>query len=68
MVRYGADVIDAHTPEMATRLAKQLTQIMRGAVAIGMSQPDALRLVIRCAQDSSLLIGEAATELADWLA
>jgi hypothetical protein len=44
--------IDAHAPEMPIRLAKQLTQIMRGALAIGMSQPDALRLVIHCAQDS----------------
>ena len=32
---YRGDVVDAHDPEMPTRLAKQLTQIMRGAVAIG---------------------------------
>jgi hypothetical protein len=49
---YRGDVIEAHAPEMPTRLAKQLTQIMRGAVAIGMSPTDALRLVIRCARDS----------------
>jgi hypothetical protein len=49
---YKGDVIDAHAPESPTRLAKQLTQIMRGAVAIGMEPKDALRLVIRCARDS----------------
>jgi predicted transcriptional regulator len=37
---------------MPTRFAKQLTQIMRGAIAIGMTRLDALRLVIRCARDS----------------
>jgi hypothetical protein len=49
---YRGDVIDAHAPEMPTRLAKQLTQIMRGAVAIGMDRAEALELVIRCARDS----------------
>jgi hypothetical protein len=51
-VDYRGDVIDAHAPEMPTRLAKQLTQIMRGATAIGMPHDDALQLVIRCARDS----------------
>jgi hypothetical protein len=51
-IDYRGDVIDAHAPEMPTRFAKQLTQIMRGAVAIGMGQTDAMRLVIRCARDS----------------
>ena len=32
---YRGDVIDAHAPEMPTRFAKELTQIIRGAVAIG---------------------------------
>jgi hypothetical protein len=45
-------VIDAHAPEMPTRFAKQLTQIVRGGVAIGMDRKDALRLAIRCARDS----------------
>ena len=45
-------VIDAHAPEMPTRFAKQLAQIVRGAVAIGMNRKDALRLAIRCARDS----------------
>jgi hypothetical protein len=49
---YRGDIIDAHAPEMPTRFAKQLTQIMRGALAVGMSRPEALRLVIRCARDS----------------
>jgi hypothetical protein len=49
---YRGDVIDAHAPEMPTRFAKQLTQIMRGGVAIGMSPIDALQLAIRCARDS----------------
>jgi predicted transcriptional regulator len=49
---YRGDVVDAHAPEMPTRFAKQLVQIMRGAVAIGMAQRYALQLVIRCARDS----------------
>ncbi|MGO9101428.1 MAG: hypothetical protein ACLP9Y_19030 [Mycobacterium sp.] len=51
-VDYRGDVIDAHAPEMPTRFAKQLTQIVRGGVAVGMTRPDALRLAIRCARDS----------------
>lgn len=49
---YRGDVVDAHAPEMPTRFAKQLTQVVRGAVAIGLDRPDALRLAIRCARDS----------------
>ncbi len=49
---YRGNVADAHAPEMPTRFAKQLTQIVRGAVAIGMGRADALRLAIRCARDS----------------
>jgi hypothetical protein len=49
---YQGNVIDAHAPEMPTRFAKQLAQIMRGAVAIGTSRTDALQLAIRCARDS----------------
>jgi hypothetical protein len=49
---YQGNVIDAHAPEMPTRFAKELTQIIRGAVAVGMSRRDALRLAIRCARDS----------------
>jgi len=49
---YRGDVIDAHAPEMPTRFAKQLTQIVRGGVAVGMDRRHALRLAIRCARDS----------------
>jgi hypothetical protein len=49
---YRGDVIDAHAPEMPTRFAKQLTQIVRGAVAIGLERSSALQLAIRCARDS----------------
>lgn len=49
---YRGDVIDAHAPEMPTRFAKELAQVLRGGVAIGMDRRDALRLAIRCARDS----------------
>jgi hypothetical protein len=49
---YKGDVIDAHDPEMPTRFTKQLTQILRGAVAIGMTHADAMKIVLRCARDS----------------
>ena len=50
--RHHGDVIDAHAPEAPTRFAKQLSQIVRGAVAIGLSRAEALRLAIRCGRDS----------------
>ena len=49
---YRGEVIDAHMPEMPTRFAKQLAQIVRGGVAIGMPRKEAMRLAIRCARDS----------------
>ena len=49
---YRGDVIDSHAPEMPTRFAKQLAQVVRGGVAIGMDRTAALRLAIRCARDS----------------
>ncbi|OOK78537.1 iclR helix-turn-helix domain protein [Mycobacterium kansasii] len=49
---YRGDVIDAHAPEMPTRFAKQLAQVVRGSVAIGKDRTEALRLAIRCARDS----------------
>ena len=49
---YRGDVIDAHAPEMPTRFAKQLAQVVRGGVSIGMTRTDALQLAIRCARDS----------------
>jgi hypothetical protein len=45
-------VIGAHAPEMPTRFAKQLLQVLRGAVAIGVPRDEALKLAIRCARDS----------------
>jgi hypothetical protein len=38
--------------ELGTRFAKQLTQVFRGAVVIGLGRTNALRLAIRCARDS----------------
>ena len=38
--------------EMPTRFAKQLGQLVRGAVAIGASVEHAMRLAIRCARNS----------------
>lgn len=52
-------MIDAHAPEMPTRFAKQLAQVLRGAVAIGMDRIAALRLAIRCARDSMPPLGLA---------
>ncbi|WP_081737917.1 bifunctional DNA primase/polymerase [Arthrobacter sp. H41] len=49
---YRGDVIDAHAPEMPTRFAKELAQVVRGGIALGMNRLDALRLAIRCARDS----------------
>jgi hypothetical protein len=43
---------DSHALEMPTRFAKQIWQVVRGAVAIEVSRQDALRLAIRCARDS----------------
>ena len=37
---------------MPTRFAKQLGQLVRGAIAIGSSADNAMRLAIRCARDS----------------
>src|SRR5271166_615379 len=42
------NILDAHAPEMPTRFAKQLAQVVRGAVAIGMGRD----VAIRCARDS----------------
>lgn len=49
---FKGDVMDGHMPEMATRFAKQLAQIFRGGLAIGMDRPRALRLALRVARDS----------------
>jgi hypothetical protein len=49
---YRGEVIDAHAPEMPTRFAKQLAQLVRGAVAISMTAERGIELAIRCARDS----------------
>ena len=49
---YRGDVIDAHAPEMPTRFAKQLAQLMRGGIALGMDRTAALNLALRAAGDS----------------
>src|SRR5262249_51799825 len=49
---YRGDIIDAHAPEMPTRFAKQLAQMVRGGSALGMSRKIALQLALRCASDS----------------
>ncbi len=49
---YRGDVIDAHAPEMPTRFAKQLTQVMRGGLALGMDRDHIGRIVTRIAADS----------------
>ena len=49
---FAGNVLDADQPEAPTRFAKQLTQILRGAVAIGVPRGEALQLAIRCARDS----------------
>jgi hypothetical protein len=49
---YRGDIADVHALEMPTRFGKQLAQLMRGAVAIGMAPSMAMRLATRCARDS----------------
>lgn len=49
---YRGNVVDSHAPEMPTRFAKQLAQIFRGAVAIGLPRQAAVALAIRVARDS----------------
>jgi hypothetical protein len=49
---YRGDVIDSHAPEMPTRFAKMLGQIVRGGLAIGMERDHALAVAVRVAGDS----------------
>jgi predicted transcriptional regulator len=46
------DVIDAHAPEMPTRFAKMLGQLVRGGLALGMEADSALEMALRVAGDS----------------
>jgi hypothetical protein len=49
---YRGEVIDAHALEMPTRFSKQLTQLVRGAVAIGLPSEEAIGLARRGARDT----------------
>ena len=49
---YRGDVIDAHAPEMPTRFAKMLAQVVRGGLAIGMTREHAHAVALRVAGDS----------------
>ena len=49
---YRGKVQYSHDPEAPTRLAKELIQLMRGAMAVGLDREDALELALRCARDS----------------
>jgi hypothetical protein len=49
---YRGEIMFAHDPEMPTRFAKQLVQLLRGAIAIGMTATESMRLAMRCARDS----------------
>jgi hypothetical protein len=45
-------IINAHALEMPTRFAKQLAQVVRGALSFGMPTEVAMQLATRCARDS----------------
>jgi Domain of unknown function (DUF3854) len=51
-VDYSGNPLAADMPEAPTRFAKELGQIVRGGVAVGMDRADAMRLALRCARDS----------------
>jgi hypothetical protein len=51
---YRGDPVYAHEPEMPTRFAKELVQIQRGAMALGMTGARPRELAVRCARDSML--------------
>jgi hypothetical protein len=48
----GAGAYVTSTIASPTRFAKQLAQMMRGGMALGMSHAEAKRLALRCARDS----------------
>lgn len=49
---YKGDVTNVHGFEAPTRFVKQLIQLVRGSIAIGMSRERAMRLAVRCARDT----------------
>jgi hypothetical protein len=52
IIDYQGNVLDARAPEMPTRFAKQLAQVIRAGIALGMARADGLQLAIRIARDS----------------
>jgi hypothetical protein len=59
---YQGNPVFAHALEMPTRFAKQLAQIVRGGIALGMPRARALAVAQRCAADTlpPLRLGVAA--------
>jgi hypothetical protein len=51
---HHGDVMEVHAPEMPTRFAKQLLQVVRGATTLGIAEDRALALAMRVARDSLL--------------
>ncbi|MQA17495.1 MAG: ArsR family transcriptional regulator, partial [Pseudonocardiaceae bacterium] len=49
---YNGDPAFAHALEMPTRFAKQLVQLVRGGVALGMSREHAMAMAMRAARDT----------------
>lgn len=49
---FSGNVVQAHDPESPTRFTKQLAQIFRGGLAIGMNHDDAMDTACRCAGDT----------------
>src|SRR5438128_4752994 len=49
---YRGEPVDVHASEHPGRFIKQLGQLLRGALSIGLTRRDALALVHRCAFDS----------------
>jgi hypothetical protein len=49
---YQGDPVFAHDLEMPTRYAKQLVQIVRGALAIGLDRREAMDVALRCCRDT----------------
>ena len=49
---YKGEPLFAHALEVPTRLAKELVQLVRGGLALGMTRPAAMRVLERCAADT----------------